>query len=97
MFAFRLASQLRRPVAELLGLSSPGGPLSSAEFSLWAAYYRANGFDADRIEWASANAGAAAARSMGSDVKPKDLVPKFDSVPVSTQRAMLIASLEGLG
>ena len=54
--------------------------MSSAEFGLWAEYYGRNGFDADRIEAASANAGAATARAMGAkSIKPADLIPRFQS------------------
>lgn len=51
--------------------------MSSAEFSLWAAFYGRFGFDADRIEWAAANAGAATAGAMGAKVKAAQLVPQF--------------------
>lgn len=51
--------------------------LTAAEFALWAAYYQRFGFDVDRLEWATANAGAAAGRAMGARVKPADLIPVF--------------------
>lgn len=51
--------------------------MTAAEFVLWQSFYRRTGFDADRIEWTTANAGAATARAFGSKVKPEDLVAAF--------------------
>jgi hypothetical protein len=54
-----------------------GARMTSAEFSEWAAYYREYGFDADRVEHAAANAGAAVCQSFGAKVKAGQLVPRF--------------------
>lgn len=68
------------------------GRMSSAEFSLWQAHYTRNGFDADRLEWATANAGAATAQAMGGKVKAAQIVPKFGRRVSDSRR--LIAWLE---
>lgn len=67
-------------MAELLGFAPAGSPLAAVEFALWLEFYRSHGFEVDRQEWASANAGAAAARAMGARVTPSDLVPRFGAV-----------------
>lgn len=82
-FALRLCSQIGRTLAELWGFAGPGDPLSSAEFCLWGAYYRSHGFDADRSEWAAANAGAAVAGAWGGRIDPAALVPKFGDDPLA--------------
>lgn len=81
-FALRLCSQLGRTLAELLGFAGPGDPLSSAEFAVWQAWYLSRGFDADRLEWTIANAGAAGAWAGG--LKPADLVARFESADPET-------------
>ncbi len=69
--------------------------ITAAELLLWQAFYRDYGFDPDRLEWASANAGAAAARAMGSSVKPAELVPTFKRPPGSSGAAIM-AFFDGL-
>ena len=71
-FVFRLAGHLKKFAGEVLAMPH-------AEFALWRAYYRRNGFDADRIECTTANAGAAVAQTWGSRVKASDLIPDFQS------------------
>lgn len=95
-FALRLCTQLRRTLAELWGFAGPGDPLSSAEFALWAAYYRHHGFDADRAEWATANAGAAVVGAWGGQIDPGAIVPKFGA-GVAGRQAKLRAWLESVG
>lgn len=70
--------------------------MPAEEFLLWQVYYRDYGFDADRAEWASANAGAAAARSMGATVKAADLVPRFKKARVGSTLAEIRAFFENV-
>lgn len=58
-----------------------------AEFMLWRAYYRRNGFDADRIECTTANAGAAITRTWGGRLKAADLIPDFQSTAEGRMKA----------
>ncbi len=51
--------------------------MSAFEFNLWCDYRTRFGFDTDRLEWVTANAGSAAACAMGAKVKASELVPKF--------------------
>ena len=51
--------------------------MTAAEFDLWAAYYQRHGFDADRIETATAIAGAYVGAGWGGKAKPEQLVPRF--------------------
>lgn len=67
--------------------------MSSAEFEHWRRYYLRFGFDTDRLEWATANAGAASAQAMGSKVRAKQLVPRFKTDRKGDNRR-LIAWLE---
>jgi len=90
VFALRLASHLRRPLHELYQF------MPAAEFALWLAFYQSHGFDVERIEWATANAGAAAARAFGSDVSPADLVPSFECPDPAAKRAKVRAWLDSL-
>lgn len=66
----QLANAQRKSLPEILASSA-------FEFELWREYYIRYGFDADRIEWTTANAGAAAAQAWGSKVRSSDLVPDF--------------------
>jgi hypothetical protein len=70
--------------------------VTAAEFDLWAEFYRVYGFDVDRVEWASANAGAAAARSMGANIRPADLVPRFSTPHQGSSNAQIMAFFDGL-
>jgi hypothetical protein len=54
-----------------------GRRMDSAEFAEWSHYYREFGFDADRLEYATANAGAAVCQSWGGKVRANQLVPRF--------------------
>lgn len=53
--------------------------LSAAEFAFWGQFYRKFGFPADRLEGATALAGAYVCQSVnpGSKVQPKDIMPKY--------------------
>jgi hypothetical protein len=68
--------------------------MSSSEFEHWRRYYLRYGFDADRLEWATANAGAAAAQAMGSRVRANQLVPRFQARNPRADAARLTAWLE---
>jgi hypothetical protein len=52
-------------------------PLSAAEFMLWMQYRQQYGFVADRLEAATAIAGAAVCRAWGAKVDPSNLLPRF--------------------
>jgi hypothetical protein len=58
-------------VAELLG------SISSAEFALWMAFHREGGFGEEQRRWSVAIGSAAVCQSMGSKVRPDQLMPKF--------------------
>jgi hypothetical protein len=51
--------------------------MGAAEFDLWARWYTRHGFDADRIEATTANAGAYAGAVWGGKAKPGELVARF--------------------
>ena len=84
---FRIALTLRRPVAEVLAMSA-------WEFNLWCDYRTKHGFDTDRLEGVTANAGSAAACAMGAKVKASELVPKFARERMAP--ALLIAKLSAM-
>ena len=90
VFALRLASHLRRPLSELVAT------MPAFEYALWLEYYSRFGFDVDRLEWATANAGAAPARAFGSEVTPADLIPRFSEPDPAEKRKRLTAWLESL-
>jgi len=71
-FVYRLAGHLKKFAYEVEAM-----PLT--EFIRWRAYYQRNGFDVDRLECTTANAGAAVAQTWGSRVKATDLIPDFRS------------------
>lgn len=68
--------------------------MSAAEFAFWGAYFRKRGFPVDRLEGATAIAGAAVVRSWGGKVDPADLLPRFG--PRVTDLAVLAAQLSAL-
>jgi hypothetical protein len=68
--------------------------MSAAEFAFWSVYYSRRGFPADRIEAATAIAGAAQCRTWGARVEPKELIPKFGER--KTSNAVLAARLSAL-
>jgi hypothetical protein len=51
--------------------------MGSWELGVWRQFYESHGFDADRIEGASAMSGAAICNSWGGKVEPNDLIPRF--------------------
>ena len=87
MFACRLALALGRTLAEVFSLSA-------AEFAVWAAYYQAHGFPADRLEIVSAKGAAAVAQTWGGRVKAQDLLAKFGDR--KSDRRSIAAYFDGL-
>lgn len=51
--------------------------VTAAEFDLWAQWYQRHGFDADRAEATTANAGAYVGAVWGGKAKPEQLVARF--------------------
>jgi hypothetical protein len=88
-FLFRLAGHLKKTVGELL--TGAPGPITATELDCWRAYRQRYGFDADRIEAAVANAGAAQCQAWGVRVRAEDLVPKFGPRAGLTGKALVAA------
>lgn len=89
-----MAENLGKSVGELV--TGKPVPLSVGEFYLWAEYRKCFGFATDRLEWATANAGAATARSMGGRVTSEDIVPKFGRTRSSKKKLIhQLAALAG--
>lgn len=82
-----MALALGRTLAEVFGLSA-------AEFAVWAAYYQAYGFPADRIEIVTAKGASAVAGAWGAKVRPQDLLPKFGDR--KSDRRAIVAYFDGL-
>lgn len=73
------------------------GSIPAVEFALWLAFYQQHGFDTDRLEWVTANAGSAAAQSMGAKVKPKELIPNFSPVRRASDIAVIMNFFDRVG
>ncbi len=90
VFALRLASHLRKSLHELLT------GMTATEYALWLAFYRHFGFDVDRLEWVTANAGAVAAAAWGAKVKSEEIIPRFAPPDPQAKRRLLFDWLKSV-
>lgn len=68
--------------------------MPAPELALWREYHQRYGFEADRIAWTVAKAGAALCRIRGAKINPKDLLPSFvvqRGMSIQAIRAELVA------
>ncbi len=72
-------------------MTGASGPITAAELDQWRHYRQQVGFDVDRLEAATALAGAAQCQAWGSRVKVDDLIPKFGRRAGLTGKALALA------